>query len=605
MALNLEGFVTKAQEFDDLARAAQTLERRNIRKAEMQQQQEGKKAASTKFIADYLDPKQRLTGTPYDPEIVTGLNTILSEASDLISKGAPLSDVMIAMGPKVGRINEYSTKAKLIQNNIKQSADRLKGYGGYNLAALEDEAKKMAYFNADGSMKDISMIDPNMDWITQATQERPELVTSGAGLDEFVKKTPQATYSRSIQTTKAGRARTVKYDTTHPFWEDLQMDDQGQIMTDDAGNPLGLDVVGTTLMGDDNKPIINPNTNQPYKVMDRGHFNAIMQHNPDIADYIRGQVSKQFKETGAEKIPPEGSPQWEMMARAVLRDELKTRSKSSFKTIDQEKVSSLGTKIEIAQDPALLQSIKAFGDASRKQPSGEGSERVTKNITYPQVFANIWNNDPDYKGTIETVDGKQVEDVTSLIPDLKYDNDKVYKKIYRNPEDNTITFVKQDGTKDRVSEAGAAKFATKLSGYNNNLNPAFIRKSFEDAGYSEGKFRSAAPSDTQQRAKVAAEERVRLQGEKIDQFSASGDAKDLDDIKGMKTPDGTIAKVAKTSSLNLLNDYYIKFADGKEKKFKNKEELVKYLKKEETKATPTQQTSTGGGDWKSRAKKVN
>lgn len=605
MALNLEGFVTPEQEFEGLSRAANTLERRNIRDAELKQQQEGKKAASTKFIADYLDPKQRLTGSPYDPEIVTGLNNILTEASDLIGKGAPLSDVMIAMGPKIGKINEYSTKAKLIQNNIKQSADRLKGYGGYNLAALEDQAKKMAFYNADGTMRDISTVDPSADWVTQATAEYPELVTTSAGIDEIVKKLPLRNISETIQTSHLGQNKMAKYKATLPFYESLQRGDDGEVALDAAGNPVGLEVKGETLYGDDKKPILNPTTNRPFRALPKADYDAIMSSDPSTADFIRGQIKKYFKDAGVEKMPVEGSPQWHMMGRVILRDELQTRSRSSFETIDQEKASALGTKLQIARDPEELNLLRKVSEATRKQTSGEGSERVTKNITYPQVLSNIWNNDPDYKGSIETVDGKEVEDVTSLLPDLKYSNDQVFKKVYRDPSNNTITFVKQDGTKDVVSEAGAAKFAKSLSGYNNNLNPDFIRKSFEDAGYQEGKFKKAQPGDVQQRAKAASEERKVTQLKKLDDFRGSGNVSELDDLKGVKTPDGTIAKIAKTSSLNLLNDYYIKFADGKEKKFKNKEELANYLKKEEGKSAPAQQTTGGSSDWKSRAKKLN
>ena len=57
----------------------------------------------------------------------------------------------------------------------------------------------------------------------------------------------------------------------------------------------------------------------------------------------------------------------------------------------------------------------------------------------------------------------------------------------------------------------------------------------------------------------------------------------------------------------MVNDYYVEFSNGSEKKFKNKEDLAKYLKgegaaaKEKTSPAPAK---SSGGDWKSRAKKI-
>lgn len=603
MALDLSGFSNKPQEFGGLYQASQTLERRKLQEAQAAQQKEGRQAATTKFLTDYLDPKERLTGTNYDPEIVTGLQGILQEGAALAAKGASTPDIIMALGPKVNKINEYSTKAKLINQQIKQSAERLKGYGGYNLGALEDEAKKMAFQGEDGKLRDISTIDPNTDWVTEVTQKRPELVTTGAGLDQFVQKTPSATYERTHQTAYAGRTRNVKYTATHPFWEDLARDDKGQVAVDALGNPIGLDVVGGNMIGDDGKPMINPETKKPYRVMDKGHFTAVMQHNPDIADYVRGQVNTHFKEAGAKEIPKEGSPQWEMMARSILGDELKTRSKSSFKTIDKQTETGARVKVEIAQNPDMLQATEDYYDATRKQGGGAGG-KVPKTTTYADVLTGIMNNEPDYSsGDIVDVGGKKMVDVTPLIPDLKYTNDLFYKHVYKDPESNAMVFEKQNGEKISVPESKMFQFMNKHSGYN-NLNPEYIRKTMEGSGFDGGKFSKAKPSAHQAQIQEAQKKEQEDRASKLQSFQSSGSIDEVKDFQGQKTKDGTIKKISKTNAFNMVNDYYIEFSNGSEKKFKNKEELAKYLKGD-TEAKPTSAApASGSGDWKSRAKKV-
>jgi hypothetical protein len=82
-------------------------------------------------------------------------------------------------------------------------------------------------------------------------------------------------------------------------------------------------------------------------------------------------------------------------------------------------------------------------------------------------------------------------------------------------------------------------------------------------------------------------------------FEKNGDTNTLKPFVGTDTKDGKkIDKISKTSSLNLLNDYYIKFADGTEKKFKDKTELSKYLKDQAPAAGAPATTAPTGGSTK-------
>lgn len=120
------------------------------------------------LLSNYLDPKDHLTGTNYDPEIVSQLNEAMQHGVELAAKGADTASIMMALGSKVNKISEYSTKAKLIDQQIKNSVTRLKPYKGYNIEALEQQAKKVAFYDETGKLKDISLVDPSEDWVSEA-----------------------------------------------------------------------------------------------------------------------------------------------------------------------------------------------------------------------------------------------------------------------------------------------------------------------------------------------------------------------------------------------------------------------------------------------------
>jgi hypothetical protein len=389
MALDLRGFVTEEQTFPGLYKATDTLERRGYRQDQLNLQREGKKNAAGNFLNNYLDQKDFLTGTNYDPELVRQLQETMQEGAKLASQGADTPTIMMALGPKVKRLHEYSTKAKLIDKTIKDSASKLKMYKGYNTEALTDEAKRLAFYDEKGKLKDISTIDPDQDWLTETVRLHPEKVTSGAGFDDFVAKTPMAESSKEVQTMFGGVKKNVKYDARTPFWMDIAKDEKGEVTTDVNGNPIGLDVMGTTLTGDDGKAMINPETNKPYKVVDQNVFSAIMQHNPDVADYVRGQVNQNFRDIGAEKIPEEGSPQWEMMARSVVYDELKTRDKSFFKTRDTETKSAPVTKIELGYPAYAPKS----GSGANTALEGNEFDRINDSLSLEKRGGKLYNKE--------------------------------------------------------------------------------------------------------------------------------------------------------------------------------------------------------------------
>lgn len=595
--LDVSGFNVPEENFGGLYQAANRVEQTRRENDRLAQEKSSRQTATSKFLADYLDPKEHLTGTNYDPQIVGGFQDVLQKAQDLAAKGANTNDILMAIGPSVSKLNQYSTKAKLINDQVKNSVSKLKSYQGYNTEALQQEALKNAFYGPDGKLKDIAQVDPQQDYVTMAAQNNPELVTTSKGLDDFVNKTPMADYSRNVQTAYAGRTKNSKYEAKHPFWEDLQKDEKGNVAVDATGNPLGLDVEGGIMQDDKGQTISDPATGKPFRAMDKNNFNAIMSHNPDVADYIRGQVNQHFKAAGAKQLPSEGSAQWDMMARHILGDELKTRSRSTFRTIDQQKETAPAIKVEIGQNPGMLKDLQKYEEATKLK--GEYSVNDPKTgkavkTNAVQTVGEIFNNNPAFvQGEAEDLGGRSVINVTSAFPGggLKTGRgaDDVFKSIYYDPQKRTLIVERQDKAKDasgqkqttleEIPEAKAGQFMSRIAGAN-GVDPNKVSAIFDQVGYKGAKFNNTGD------ASGITANLNEAHAAKVQEATKAVESDEFDKLKGFASKDGIIESI---DNRNILGgwlpgrDRYaieVKGGDGKTKKitFKTKQEFTDYIK---------------------------
>lgn len=597
MALNLGGFVNPVQDFKGLNEAASTVERGQALQYRLGQQQAARNATTSKFLTNYLDPKDYLTGTAYDPAIVQGIQGLLQQGESLAAKGAPVSDILMALGPQVNKLNQYSTTAKLVQQNIKNSLGKVKPEEGYDMEALEDEAKKQAFFDQNGKLKDISSIDPTTDWVAQATKVNPQGVTTSAGLDTLVDKLPMKESPQDVTTTYAGRSKTEKYDTRSPFYMSLQRDANGKVKTDQNGNPLGLHVTSSDMTGDDGKPIIDPTTNQPYQAMDKDNYHAIMSHFHGIADFVRGQVMKHFQDAGAQNVPPEGSPQWDMMARHVLGQELSSRDRSYFKVINQQKETASAVKMELGNNPADLDAlakyesaVKLKGDYSIYDPKSQ--KNVKTNAV--QTVGEIFNNNPAFtqgdEQDITLADGtkRSAIDVTSSFPGGRLASGKgaqdKYESIYYDPNKRELLlgYVPKSAPKgtgmsyEVIPENKAPQFMARIAAAN-NVDPAKVGTILSQQGYQNAKFSNAA-SAGELPARIAAEHSANV--------STAIKNNDWKSLKGLQTKDGAVDEISERTKYSWLPGVdryavFVKDAQGNQQKVfttSDKSELEKYLK---------------------------
>jgi hypothetical protein len=134
MPLNLQGFVTEPNQWAGLYQAANQLEKRQARADQLALQQQTKRNAAGTFLQNYLDPKDYLSGTQFDPLILQGLQEAKQQGARLVASGADSPTLMMALGPMVNKLTKYTTNAKNINKQVDEQIKLMKDSGeiGYD-----------------------------------------------------------------------------------------------------------------------------------------------------------------------------------------------------------------------------------------------------------------------------------------------------------------------------------------------------------------------------------------------------------------------------------------------------------------------------------------
>lgn len=338
MAVNLEGFVTPEQGFGGLYKLSGDIEKKRQREEELSSQKTGKRNAAATFLTNYLDQKDFLTGTNYDPEIVRQLNDTMKQGAELASQGADTPTIMMALGPKVSQLHEYSTKAKLIRQNIKDRMQLIPQNAGYDKQALENTAARMAFYDESGKLKDIGSVDPNTDWLSETIKQKPELVTTDAGFDEFVKTSPKYTDTKDVTTfTPSGGMTKKKMKITAPPWVTVDTDNINK--TTELVPKYQIALENGSPQMHTFKDANGKDVSAPVRLLDERLFDSMMSQNHGMADWIRGQVKS------ANPNIDLSSPQAKNAARAIAYDELKRRIGGGMEDVEiQDKPSTYEIK---------------------------------------------------------------------------------------------------------------------------------------------------------------------------------------------------------------------------------------------------------------------
>lgn len=338
MALPVDRFVTPENDFAGLYRYSGRLEQNRLRDEQLRKEAEAKRFASDKYFANYLDPKDRFTGTKADPVIAEQLSEALTQAHQLSARGATDNEIFMAITPIVNRVNDYSQKAKQLQEQKKQALDVLGKQKGIDPLKFSSEFDDEVFMEADPKtgikkMKDLSLVDPSKNYADAVLQNREVFTNEGFG--DYVGKSGKTTTVEDVSVYGKDKSmRRTKAELTSPSFMVSDKDERGahvdfvpkyEIATD------GDNVVMGEFLGQD-----GAKTKAPVRMVTDDVFNDL----PVSAKaYLRQEVRRLAKDKGVEL----NSVQAQNLAKALAYDELKNSGKqySTLKEIQVQKAAPI------------------------------------------------------------------------------------------------------------------------------------------------------------------------------------------------------------------------------------------------------------------------
>lgn len=462
MALPVDRFITNEQDFAGLYRYSGRLEQNRLRQEQEKQAAAGRKAASDKYFANYLDPKERFTGTMADPVITDKLAKALDQAFELSSKGATDNEIFMAITPLVNDANEYTQKAKAIQAQKKQALDIVGKRKGVDVIKFSNEFDDEVFMETDPKtgvkkMKELSMVDPSQNYADKVLNTRDVFNTEG--FDEFISKSKSVTGILSTKLTDAKKGmRAVKLSVTAPEYMEpvivngvfqQKFQPRHEVFTDNG------EVVEEPEFDIDGNPVIGSNGQQsktPVKMVTKDDWLPLLR-NPGTGAYLRQEVKKYANKLG---VDPSG-PQAEHFGRALawkLIDQ-STQSRGTYSEAVEQKAqpiiinnnnsgttSKIPTQIDLREYPDvagggkditnLMQGVKVTG-----LPNGKTllAEKVYYNPINQRVTFKEYA-ERDESGAIITGGGEKTVSLTTFLQNIKSNNpgtDMKFLEGLRNP----------------------------------------------------------------------------------------------------------------------------------------------------------------------------
>lgn len=510
MPLDLSGFTQQPNQWAGLYHGADQLEKSRLRQEQLDLQKQSKRAAAGTFLQNYLDPKDLMTGTNYDPMIVQGLQAAQQQGAQLAAAGADAPTLMMALGPMVNKLTQYSTNAKTINKQVDDQIKLMResGLNGYDYGKLKDLAMKKAFYKqgANGrEMIDPGDIDPSTNYLQKAIEENPEQVTTAAGLDLFAKNSPMNKELIDRQHfTGQGEQDRSKVHLIGQNWLTPVRDATGKItdlvpkhdIATENGQPLFHEYKDET----------GKTKRDQVKLLSEDVFDDMMQRRPDIADYMKGIVKQhltEYRDKTGDEISL-NDPRAKNVARAIAWNELNRRKTSTIERADIiDKPSQAQIRLNVGSTPEWQHMIEA-----NSQARTQGRVNVTGQATPlnpAQVIGGAFNNDSNVlQGEPIDKDGKKVYDITSMflgggLKSGRGANYK-YKGIFYDPNKRSLMLDKEHtdqmglkfNTQESIPEKDIGQFIYKIA-QSNGMSLSQVQKLLQQIGYSKGKFKNVNP----------------------------------------------------------------------------------------------------------------
>jgi hypothetical protein len=502
MAIDVRGLTNQYPEWAGLYKMADSLNEKSLRQQTLSAQSANKRGAAGAFLQNYLDPKDYLSGTAFDPMILQGLEDAMQQGAKLAASGADSPTLMMALGPMVNRLNVYSTNAKNINKQVDDYINNMKAdkQEGFDWAAVKNEALQKAFFKQDESGKSVlnpDQADPSVNWVMKAIEESPEKVTTPEAFDLYAKNSQINKNLHDItEMDKFGNPTRSKVSLTAQNYLTPEYDKptgkvKGFVPVHDEATELGQPLYHTF---DDGK---GGKTKAQVRLLDEKIFDSFR---PGQINYIRGQVKKhlqEYEDATGEKISMD-SPKAKLVARALAYDELNkpTRKATNVEYVQQDKLSPQQISLNIQSTDKYLQTEREKAAARKQGRLDVEDDRFNAVETIGKVFNG------ELQGETVPKYGKNVIDITNYMPGggLKAGRgvDYDFKGIYFDPQDRTLVVEKEATdrfsfkkiTPETIPEKNIGQFINNIA-MANGVEYTSVRKLLDNMGYKDGRFTKA------------------------------------------------------------------------------------------------------------------
>jgi len=342
MAVDVSRFVTPEQDFAGIYKVADTLDtqkQRQLAQAEQERKDDevkrGKTAASMRFFTNYLDPKDRYTGTYYDPKMNEYLGEALSQAYELAGKGAGEAEILTAISPLVNKANDYQQKAKVYSENKKQLLTSLKGQKGYNTEALSNLLDKELFEGADIDKVDpFDLVNP----LNRIFEKYGDQITNDEAIDDLVKGLPKSKITTDVVTYNSlgGRQRSkAMVDMPNLFIQEEEDGVSKFVPKYDKATDAGEDIVAD-FVNEKGQTV-----KAPVRLLEEGVFNDIINSNPAVKHRVEALVNRaiqsgKYTDEAGKPITLD-SPQARNLGRALMYDMLKQKARVESNVLQETK----------------------------------------------------------------------------------------------------------------------------------------------------------------------------------------------------------------------------------------------------------------------------
>ena len=370
MPIDVNNFITPEQNLGGLYKVSDTLAKENYRKRQAAEDAQKEQLSSTKYLTNYLDPKEHLTGSQFDPTTNQLLGKAYNQALDLVKQNVPLSQILMATSPLVNQVNDYMQKGKMYNEQKQNTIAALKGVKGIDVNKLSQEMDNTAFpIDPKTGQRDVSKFDPNANYADAALKNGD--VYNNEGFADYVSKAGKNTTVEDVTVQNPNKSlRRTKAEITIPSFMQKETDERGAVTGFVPKYEIATD--------GDNKLIhtFGEQGDHPVRIVTQDVFDSLPA---ESKAYLRQEVKRHADKLGV----PMSSAQAENFAKALAYDELKQSGKN-YSTLKEQQIDKAAPIPKIT-----INNGRQPSDAKLQQEEAINNLHLTLNDIPPDEKGNL------------------------------------------------------------------------------------------------------------------------------------------------------------------------------------------------------------------------